>query len=145
MKRTYTFLTQGRGHIRVTDLFVAQSFIGLAAFNGGLVPCKIVPKFMPRPVLLGWNGAEHTMGTDHPFFIALLDASTMEWVPARDGVMPEGRRPVQAGFENNGEPLYHAVALIDGARVSGKVGEHLGGALVPWGGQEHFRKHYQIL
>ena len=129
----------------MADLYVAQSFIGLASFEGGLVPCKIVPGLMPRPVRVGWNSTEHTLETNQPFFIILLDAATMEWVPARDGVMPDGRKPIQAGYEHNGEPLYHAVAMINGVKVPGKVGEHLGGAFVPFEGHEHFRKHYQVL
>jgi len=100
---------------------------------------------MPSPVRFGYGGVECTINRDEPFFIVPLDTSTMEWVQARDGLAPEGRKPVHGGFEQNGEPLWHAVALIDGVRVPGKAGEHLAGALVPYGGEEQWRAHYQVL
>ncbi|KAH7092840.1 hypothetical protein BKA62DRAFT_625861, partial [Auriculariales sp. MPI-PUGE-AT-0066] len=121
-------------------------FVGVAPFKGGLVPCKIIPDFMPNPVRLSHDGQEWTINKNEPFFVLPLDASTMEWVHTIDGKIPGGRRPVQGGFEANGEPLYHAVALIDGVRVPGKTGEHLdAGGHVPYGGVEETRKHYQIL
>jgi hypothetical protein len=69
----------------------------------------------------------------------------MEWVPTRDGQIPPGRRPVEGGYESNGVKLYHAFGGIDGVRVPGKTGEHLGGANIPFGGYEHILHHYDIL
>ena len=49
-----------------------------------------------------------------------------EWVPTSHGRIPEGRRPVDGGFEESGHRLYHAVAVVHGLSVPGKTGEHLG-------------------
>ena len=50
----------------------------------------------------------------------------MELVPASDGRVPEGRRPVLGGREK-GKNLYHALAKIPGTdrRVPGKTAEQL--------------------
>jgi hypothetical protein len=49
----------------------------------------------------------------------------MEWVPTSGGRLPQGRRPVEGGYEQNGGQLYHAYANIQGVNVPGKTGEHL--------------------
>jgi hypothetical protein len=52
----------------------------------------------------------------------------MEFVQASRGRVPQGRRPIEGGYEENGAKLYHALAVVDGVRVPGKTGEHLVGA-----------------
>ncbi|KAI0766744.1 hypothetical protein BC629DRAFT_1537455 [Irpex lacteus] len=69
----------------------------------------------------------------------------MEWVPAEGGRLPVGHRPVEGGYEENGAKLYHALAVVQGVKVPGKVGEHLGGAHVAFGGGEHTITNYQVL
>jgi hypothetical protein len=69
----------------------------------------------------------------------------MEWVPTREGKIPQGRHPVEGGYESNGSKLFHALADMDGVKVPGKTGEHLGGANIPFGGYEHIAREYQIL
>jgi len=49
----------------------------------------------------------------------------MEWVRTSGGRIPSGRRPVEGGYEESGEKLYHAVGLVKGVKVPGKTGEHL--------------------
>lgn len=48
-----------------------------------------------------------------------------EWVPASNGRIPEGRRPVDAGYRPI-ERLHHAYAVIDGCSVPGTASEELG-------------------
>ncbi|KAI0260534.1 hypothetical protein BC834DRAFT_900301 [Gloeopeniophorella convolvens] len=70
----------------------------------------------------------------------------MEWVRTARGRVPPGRRPVEGGYESSGARLYHALAVVDGVRVPGKTGEHLGGCNVAFGGREHVvRDDYEIL
>jgi len=70
----------------------------------------------------------------------------MEWVHTREGEVPYGRRPVEGGYEESGEKLYHALVHINGIHVPGKTGHHLGGANVALGGYEHTVSHdYKIL
>lgn len=48
---------------------------------------------------------------------------TMEGVVAADGETPEGRWPVEGGYERVGEEaLFHARAVVGGVSVLGKVG-----------------------
>ncbi|KAH9945163.1 uncharacterized protein BXZ73DRAFT_38046 [Epithele typhae] len=117
-------------------------FVGSAIFERAVHPCKIVPAFSPPP-RVAYGGAEH----EHRGRYDLLpfDPATMEWVPAANGQIPSGRRPIEGGYEENGEKLYHALASVNGTMVPGKTGTHLGAANVPWGGQEHCIRQYQIL
>jgi len=69
----------------------------------------------------------------------------MEWVPTSHGRIPQGRRPVEGGYEDHGGKLYHALANYQGIRVPGKTGEHLNGCNVPFGGAELVVEEYQIL
>jgi hypothetical protein len=48
-----------------------------------------------------------------------------EWVPASNGRIPEGRRPVDGGYRPI-ERLHHAYAVIDGCSVPGTASEELG-------------------
>ncbi|PIL35555.1 hypothetical protein GSI_02283 [Ganoderma sinense ZZ0214-1] len=97
-------------------------FIGSALFERAVHPCKIIPTFQP-PARVAWGGREH----EHRGRYDLLpfDPNTMEWVPASHGQLPPGRRPVEGGYEENGEKLYHALASVQGVRVPGKTGAHL--------------------
>jgi len=70
----------------------------------------------------------------------------MEWVITREGQLPPGRRLVEGGYEENGEKLYHAAAIISGVEVPGKTGHHLGGVNIAFGGAEHVvSREYKIL
>jgi len=70
----------------------------------------------------------------------------MEFVRTSGGLVPHGRRPIEGGYEEYGGKLYHAIAVIEGVRVPGKTGEHLGAANVAFGSQEHtIRDNYEIL
>ena len=113
-------------------------------YKGGLVPCKVLPALMPTPVRFSDDNVELRMDRNQLFYICPIDGAKMEWVQAAYGEPPPGRRLVQAGFDDNGRPWYHAVALINGVKVAGKVGP-LGGAAVPLNGKEEIREHYQVL
>lgn len=69
----------------------------------------------------------------------------MEWVPTRNGEIPPDRRPIEGGYESNGEKLYHALGDIGEVKVPGKTGKHLGGANIPFDGYEHVVREYKIL
>jgi hypothetical protein len=49
----------------------------------------------------------------------------MEWVRTGHGRVPQGRRPVEGGYEQNGAQLYHAYGTVESVDVPGKTGEHL--------------------
>jgi len=125
------------------DVGGAPIYLGSAILEDGSVhPCKCSPNLQP-PCRVPYAGVEmHHSGR----FDLLPVTKEMEFVPAANGVIPKGRRPVQGGFETNGQNLYHAVATVQGVRVPGKTGIHLSGANVPFGGREHIiRDGYEIL
>ncbi|KAI0632696.1 hypothetical protein C8Q77DRAFT_838195 [Trametes polyzona] len=111
--------------------------------GGGVQPCKVVSGFYP-PARVPFGGREHV----HNGIVDILkvDERTMEWVSAAHGAVPAGRRPVEGGRESNGEPLYFALAPLGRVWVPGKVGPHLPGAHIAFGGREHIvREGYDIL
>jgi len=118
-------------------------FIGSALFQSSVHPCKIGPHLNPH-ALVPYGGGEHA---HHGRYDLLpYDPHQMEFVRTAHGQIPVGRRPIEGGYEDNGAKLYHAIGVVNGVRVPGKTGEHLGGCNVPFGGQEHvIRDGYEIL
>ncbi|XP_006459353.1 hypothetical protein AGABI2DRAFT_65585 [Agaricus bisporus var. bisporus H97] len=122
---------------------VSPIFIGSALFESSVQPCKIGPHLQPTPVALAYGGRE--VSHDGRYDLLPFVPDQMEWVPAQYGQIPPGRRPVEGGYEENGGKLYHAMANVNGVRVPGKTGDHLGAANIPFGGQEHAYQQYEIL
>lgn len=117
-------------------------FIGSAIFPNSVHPCKIIPS--PQPlcrVLYDGSEVEH-----HGRYDLLPITQDMEWVPAKHGELPPGRRPIEGGYESNGNKLYHALGFIRGVQVPGKAGQHLRGAVIPFeGGEHHLEENYSVL
>ena len=68
--------------------------------------------------------------TEHQgrFDLLPFDPASMELVRAEGGRIPNGRRPVEGGYEEGGARLFHALATLHehgGVKVPGKCGEHL--------------------
>lgn len=121
----------------------SRVFIGSALLEYSVHPCKITPDGKHHcQVSYGGDEIAHNGRYDLLPFVP----EHMEFVKTSHGRVPHGRRPVKGGFENDGKELYHAVAVIDGVKVPGKAGIHLGGASVPYGGSEHaVSDDYEIL
>lgn len=117
-------------------------YIGSAIFPDSVHPCRIVPSLNPPcRILYGRGEVGH-----HGRYDLLPVTQDMEWVPAKLGELPPGRRPVEGGYESNGDKLYHALGSVQGAYVLGKAGKHLRGAIIPFGGNEHHvQENYSVL
>ena len=101
-------------------------FIGSALFERSVQPCKIGPHLSPF-ALVPYGGGEY--GHNGRFDLLPFDSHTMEWVYTSHGRVPPGRRPVEGGYEENGQKLYHGLAAYQpGVKVPGKAGEHLYGS-----------------
>ena len=96
-------------------------FVGSAIFEDSVHPCKIVPSLRP-PCRVAYGGTERE---HHGRYDLLPISPEMEWVPTREGKIPQGRRPVEGGYESNGVKLFHALGSMDGVNVPGKTGQHL--------------------
>ncbi|CAG7849196.1 SubName: Full=Uncharacterized protein {ECO:0000313/EMBL:CCA74253.1} [Serendipita indica DSM 11827] len=116
------------------DVDGSPVFIGSGFLEGSVHPCKIVPSQNPA-CLLPYNGTE--IRHNGRYELLPFDPITMEWVPARNGRVPEGRRAVEGGYEDYGPRLYHAVGIHNGFVVPGKTGKHLRGINIGFGGLEY--------
>ena len=65
----------------------------------------------------------------------VLTGSGLVWVEAKDGELPEGA--FQAGHEANGDPLYVAKSVFNGADAVGKLNLRFAFAHIPYYGKEH--------
>lgn len=128
-----------------SDMGGEAVYVGSAIFENpqSVHPCKLVPSIHP-PARVPYGGQEY--GHEGRYDLLPIDNSLMEWVVADQGHIPEGRRPVDGGFEASGERLYHAVGLVQGISVPGKTAPHLRGANVAFGEEEHvITDNYWIL
>ncbi|KAL1759347.1 hypothetical protein FB107DRAFT_287787 [Schizophyllum commune] len=125
-----------------TDLDGSPVYIGSALFDDSVHPCKI-GAHLQTYAAVAYGGGELSHNGRYDLLPYLPDQ--MEWVPTRDGKLPEGRRVVEGGYESSGAKLYHALGVVNGVKVPGKAGEHLGGANLPFGGQEHVVREYEVL
>ncbi|KAJ7035010.1 hypothetical protein C8F04DRAFT_1259369 [Mycena alexandri] len=140
------------GHAPFADLDRSPIYLGSAIFmkddgvtQKSVQPCKIGPHLYPSPCSVAFGGRE--VSHHGRYDLLLFDHATMEWVPTSHGRIPEGRTPVEGGYEENvHDKLYHAAARINNLLIPGKTGHHLGAAHVSFGGGEHtVREHYEIL
>lgn len=131
------------GQAPCTDLDGSPVYFGSALFEHSVHPCKVGPHLNP-PCMVPYGGSEHA---HHGRYDLLpFDYNTMELVPTSYGQIPNGRRPIEGGYEEHSAKLYHAIAVVNGVRVPGKTGVHLGGANVSFGGAEHtIIQNYEIL
>ncbi|GAA5821793.1 hypothetical protein JCM10212_005331 [Sporobolomyces blumeae] len=130
------------GQAPFKDLDGSPTYVASALVGDGksVHPCKVVGN---GRVMISFGGGEHL----HQGRFDLLPIThEMEWVRASYGQIPKGRRPVEGGFEESGEHLFHAVMEINGIMVPGKTGQHLHGANFPWNGGEHVEEGgYSVL
>ncbi|KAF7794804.1 hypothetical protein EIP86_005946 [Pleurotus ostreatoroseus] len=119
---TAVFPTQQAGQPVAYDLDGSPVYIGSALMDRSVHPCKICPRLNP-PCRAPYGGAEF----EHRgrFDLLPFDPATMEWVHTGQGRIPQGRRPVEGGYEEHGGKLYHALATVQNVKVPGKAGEHL--------------------
>ncbi|KAJ7739761.1 hypothetical protein DFH07DRAFT_839792 [Mycena maculata] len=140
------------GRAPFADLDHSPVYLGSALFmkddgvtQKSVQPCKIAFHLRPSPCSVAYGNAEilHHGRYD----LLLFDESTMEWVTTSHGRIPEGRTPIEGGYEENiHDKLYHAAARVNNILVPGKTGRHLGSAHVSFGGGEHsIAENYQIL
>ncbi|KAJ7773227.1 hypothetical protein B0H16DRAFT_1511575 [Mycena metata] len=140
------------GHAPFADLDRSPIYLGSAIFmhddgvtQKSVQPCKIGPHLYPSPCSVAFGARE--VSHHGRYDLLLFDPAMMEWVPTSHGRIPEGRTPIEGGYEENiRDKLYHAAARVNNILVPGKTGHHLGAAHVSFGGGEHaVREHYEIL
>ncbi|KAK0439025.1 uncharacterized protein EV420DRAFT_1584858 [Desarmillaria tabescens] len=76
-----------------------------------------------------------------------FNLDTMELVRASEGHIPTGRRLVKGGYEEDGMPLYHGIAMHPNSkhRVPGKTSPRLRGCVYSYSNDVHLATDYEIL
>ncbi|KAK0215955.1 hypothetical protein EDD85DRAFT_962501 [Armillaria nabsnona] len=64
------------------------------------------------------------------FDLLPFNPDTMELVRTSEGHVPDGRRPIKGGYEEDGASLYHGLVECKGYRVPGKTSPHLNGCSI---------------
>ncbi|PBK87742.1 hypothetical protein ARMGADRAFT_860439, partial [Armillaria gallica] len=120
-------------------------YIGSAILRDAVLPCKIGPH-LPVPCLVPSRGCEIAyMGC---YDLLPFNPNTMEFVCTSQGHFPAGRKLVKGGHNQDGTPLYHGVAILNGIRIPGSINPrwNWAGCNIPWGGAAHYAvSDYEIL
>ncbi|TFK72897.1 hypothetical protein BDN72DRAFT_266644 [Pluteus cervinus] len=121
---------------------VTPLYLGSALMDRSVHPCKIGAHLNGAQVAYAGSETGHSGRYDLLPFVP----EQMEWVRTSHGQIPQGRRPIEGGYEEGGQKLYHALVSVNGIRVPGKTGEHLKGANAGFGGNEYVvQENYDIL
>ncbi|ORX93510.1 hypothetical protein K493DRAFT_338247 [Basidiobolus meristosporus CBS 931.73] len=118
-------------------LFIARQF-----YQGGLHIGKAAPHL--KGIAIGYGGKEISL---KDYYVLCGDARQLRWVECHGTCNPDNWRPIEAGHENDGKPLFIAKTRYDGGEHIGKVGTHLkGGMCFGYGGKEKTTKDaYYVL
>jgi len=137
------FPREGTGFPVSHDVDGSPIFVGSALLESSVHPCKIAPHLVP-PCRVPYGGGEH--GHNGRYDLLPFQPQTMVWLLASHGIVPQGRQPIEGGYEEHGAKLYHALAQVSGVMVPGKTGIHLGGCNVAFGNNEVvITENYYIL
>jgi hypothetical protein len=152
MKHNEEFPFQLVGDPLFRDLNGGAVYLGSALIKDNygvtaIVPCKIAPRLSSKNSVT-WDGRE--IWVDE-FEILPFDPRRMGWVKTSDGKIPDGKTPVEGGYNGlSQEILFHAYGIVDFGdgqiTCPGKTSESIGGASLPFGNQENLVKDdYYIL
>ncbi|PBK98341.1 hypothetical protein ARMGADRAFT_1130358 [Armillaria gallica] len=118
-------------------------YIGSAIFGKSIHPCKIEPHLaVPCSVPFSGRNIAHMGHYD----LLPFNPNTMEFVLMSQGCFPAGRKLVKGGYDQDGTPLYHGVAMLNGIRIPGSISHRWPGCNITWGNTPHLvHSDYEIL
>ncbi len=93
-------------------------YIGSAIFKSCVLPCKIVPH-LPVPCLVPFR--YHVIAHTGRYDLLHFNPDAMEFVRLSYEEIPYDRRPVKGGHDQDGTPLYHGVAVVNGMRIPATI------------------------
>lgn len=121
----------------------APLFVARAIYKGGLHPGKAGRHIQDGGCVIGWGHKEINLSD---YQILCGDASQLRWVNQEGELNIQGFRPVEAGHEETGEPLYVAKTLAEGSQQLGKCAPHIKhGMSFPYGHKERTTDSYKVL
>ncbi|KAJ2540493.1 hypothetical protein GGF49_004406 [Coemansia sp. RSA 1853] len=92
---------------------------------------------------IGWGHKEVNV---REYQVLCGDASKLRWVKQEGALSVQGFKPVDAGHEETGEPLYVAKAMYDGSQQLGKCAPHIKkGMAFAYGHKERTTDEYMVL
>lgn len=114
------------------------------AFHNGSLQVGKAGSMLAKGCSFGYGHDEISVDT---FEVLVGDLRAVRWVDAHGklNLQELGVRPVEAGREGNGQPLYIAQAHINNSVHPGKCSEKLSAAFIPYGGTEKEAKTYRVL
>ena len=95
-------------------------YFGSAILDGAVIPGRVVD-MRTCQVLQEDVVVERTIG----FSVLPFDGTNMELVPTSRGAIPQGRRPVEGNYDEQGRKLYHAMLYVVGRQFPGMCAEHV--------------------
>ncbi|KAJ6643770.1 hypothetical protein Bhyg_08735 [Pseudolycoriella hygida] len=110
-------------------------YVGRAYFEGQQLPCKVMPS--KNAAYVSYAGKEHFVSNYEG-----LSGHGFTWIQSGHGHVPAGA--VVAG-NNSGEPLYIGRAHFQGSLTPGKVHRSHACLYIPYGGDEHAIRSYEVL
>ncbi|KAJ2757972.1 hypothetical protein IWQ56_006124 [Coemansia nantahalensis] len=118
-------------------------FVARAMYKGGLHPGKMGKHIQDGGCCIGWGHKEINLGE---YQVLCGDATQLRWVKQDGALQIQGFVPVEAGHEEEGEPLYVAKTLYEGSQQLGKCGPHIKkGMSFPYGHKERTTDTYMVL
>ncbi|KAJ6636014.1 Natterin-3 [Pseudolycoriella hygida] len=115
----------------------AQMYVGRAIFEGGLLPCKVLPS--KQAAYVSNNGKEFPVQN----YDVLIGANVI-WKKDKNGKVPKDAFP-HGGRTPTGETLYIGRAEVNGSLTIGKVHPAHKCLYIPYGGSELSFKEYEVL
>ncbi|KAJ1759326.1 hypothetical protein LPJ58_002325 [Coemansia sp. RSA 1591] len=112
-------------------------------YKGGLHPGKAGQHIQDGGCSIGWGHKEVNV---REYQVLCGDASKLRWVKQEGALSVQGFKPVDAGHEETGEPLYVAKAMYDGSQQLGKCAPHIKkGMAFAYGHKERTTDEYMVL
>ncbi|KAJ2157825.1 hypothetical protein GGF46_004218 [Coemansia sp. RSA 552] len=118
-------------------------FVARAMYKGGLHPGKAAPHIQDGGCSIGWGHKEINLAE---YQVLCGDANKLKWVKQEGALSVQNFRPVEAGHEETGEPLYIAKAMYEGSQQLGKCASHVKkGMAFAYGHKERTTDKYLVL
>ncbi len=164
---------QGSSHSGLPPLYLAGQpivnwedhpiYFGSAILDKSVYPCKIEYNRPDIPAPCSVVVDDAVISHEGRYDLLQFNPDTMELVRASEGRIPAGRRPVKGGYEEDGMPLYHGIAIYpnDRHRIPGKTSPRLyvlctivcvagqllfrHGCVYSYGNDVHLATDYEIL
>ncbi|KAJ2623226.1 hypothetical protein GGF44_005335 [Coemansia sp. RSA 1694] len=121
----------------------APLFVARAMHKGGLHPGKAGRHIENGGCAIGFGHKEVNV---REYQILCGDASQVRWIKQDGQLSIKGFKPVEAGHEDSGEPLYIAKTMTEGSQQLGKCAPHIKkGMSYPYGHKELTTENYMVL